>query len=121
MTKHNNLIAGLTAALSASAGEEARGMERHLNLLKETPPAPSPEQVLGAAFGKIVEEYMVPSDKLEQTMDRLGRTLIETTTVNILAARKASEAANQGSRNVKEAMSTMADQVSEIHDKVVED
>ena len=98
----------------------ARGMERHLNLLKETPPAPSAEQVLGAAFGKIVEEYMVPSDKLEKTMDRLGRTLIETTTVNILAARKASEAANQGSRNVKEAISGMAEQVSEIHDQVVD-
>ncbi len=95
----------------------AKGMERHLNLLKDNPPSPTPEHVLGAAFGKIVEER-IGGGNLEQTMDRLGRQLMESSMVNIIAAKKSSEAAAQGARNVREAMKEMAGQVGEIHDKV---
>lgn len=105
----------------------AKGMERHLTLLKDIPPQPTPEHLLGAAFGKIVEERL-GGGNLEATMDRLGRQLMENSMVNVIAAKKSSEAAAAGTRAITGAMkdltervATVGDQVEEIHDKVVED
>jgi len=97
----------------------AKGMERHLNLLKDAPPALSAEHELGAAFGRVVGQSMLPTGQLEDRMKQLGQTLIETTTVNVIAARKSAMAAEGAANGVKEALGAMNEQIGEIHEATV--
>ncbi len=99
----------------------AKGMERHLGLLAEVKPEPSAEHQLGAAFGRIIEERIVDGSGLEDAMTRTVDQIREATMVNLLAAKKSSDAAARGSKNVQDAIKPMADQVDEIHTATCED
>lgn len=98
----------------------AKGMERHLSLLAEVKPEPSPEHQLGAAFGRIIEERIVDGSGLERAMGAAVDNIREAVMVNVLASKKASDAAAAGSRAVREAIKPMADQVGEIHEATCE-
>lgn len=104
---------------TVTAGEllvATKGMERHLGLLNEVKAEPSAEHVLGAAFGRIIEERMVDGSGLQDAMSRCVDDVREAAMVNLLAARKSSEAAEKGSSNVAKALKPIATQVDEIHD-----
>ena len=108
---------------TVTAGEllvATKGMERHLGLLNEVKAEPSAEHVLGAAFGRIIEERMVDGSGLQDAMSRCVDDVREAAMVNRLAARKSSEAAEKGSSNVAKALKPIATQVDEIHSATTE-
>lgn len=105
----------------------AKGMERHLNLLKAEKPALSLEHQLGASFKAVMKQSLPGGEKLEEQMENLGRTLMSNALTNIMASEQSSRAAATASKQVAKAMTELnsnveetRDKVDEIHDKVVD-
>lgn len=95
-----------------------KGMERHLSLLQDVKPQPTAQHQLGAAFGRIIEEHMLPTDTLERKMGEMTDTLVNATMAQLAAASKNAQSAQRGAKAVEQALKPVADQVDEIHTRV---
>lgn len=95
-----------------------KGMERHLSLLQDVKPQLTAQHQLGAAFGRIIEEHMLPTDTLERKMGEMTDTLVNATMAQLAAASKNAQSAQRGAAAVAQALKPVADKVDAIHDEV---
>lgn len=110
---------GRTAVAADDLLIAARGMEHHLMLLRDNPPAMSPEHQFGAMFAQLIRSSTGDTGELTSAMAELGQRIEQSDNVTIQAARLNQEAAAQGMKGAVGAMKRIDDKVGEIHRAVI--